>query len=376
MDFDFSEEQYLFRDTLRGYLREHYAPPSGDRPVASTANDRALWPGLAELGTYAIPIPEACGGLGLGFVDLALLLEEFGRRLVPASVIDTLVAADVIARFGTPEQRHAWLPSIAEGKLRAAIAITEPDVGYDLADLASCVTTRNGALRLDGSKILVADAVAADLLVVAARFSSGAIGLVVLDPKRGGVHLREHPTLDCTAAYHEVGCDAVAVGAADVLGGAPSDTAAQYLWDACAVAAAALMTGIAGEVLDTSVEYVKQRTQFGKAIGSFQAIKHKCADMALAVDSSRSAAYFAAWSLGSDAPRTSAVSGAKSFCGDTARLVCNEGIQLHGGVGFTWALGLHFYLRRAKVLEYSYGDATFHRQRVLAAALGELVPAS
>jgi alkylation response protein AidB-like acyl-CoA dehydrogenase len=134
-----------------------------------------------------------------------------------------------------------------------------------------------------------------------------------------------------------------------------------------------LMTGVAARVLDNSVTYAGQRTQFGKPIGSFQAIKHKCADMAVAVEASRSAAYYASWALAEDAPdRAKAVSIAKSFCGDAARFVCNEGIQIHGGIGFTWELGLHFYLRRAKVLEYSYGDAAYHRERVLAETLSEL----
>jgi alkylation response protein AidB-like acyl-CoA dehydrogenase len=133
------------------------------------------------------------------------------------------------------------------------------------------------------------------------------------------------------------------------------------------------MTGIAGKVFDKAVQYVKQRVQFGKPVGSFQAIKHRCADMAVAVEASRSAAYYAAWALANESPdHGKAISIAKSFCGDTARFVCNEGMQLHGGMGFTWALGLHLYLRRAKLLEYTYGDATHHRKRVLAAALAEL----
>jgi alkylation response protein AidB-like acyl-CoA dehydrogenase len=135
---------------------------------------------------------------------------------------------------------------------------------------------------------------------------------------------------------------------------------------------AAQLLGLADGALDLAVEYAKLRQQFGQPIGSFQAIKHRCADMAVAVDTSRSAAYYASWAMAEDSDdRAKAVSMAKSFCGDASRFVCNEGIQIHGGIGFTWELGLHFYLRRAKVLEYSYGDAAYHRERVLAETLAE-----
>jgi alkylation response protein AidB-like acyl-CoA dehydrogenase len=159
----------------------------------------------------------------------------------------------------------------------------------------------------------------------------------------------------------------------DIIGGDPSPRSVDRLLDASGVIAATMMTGISGKVLDNAVTYAAQRTQFGKPIGSFQAIKHRCADMAVTIDASRSAAYYAAWALAEEAPdRAKAVSMAKSYCGDASRFVCNEGVQLHGGIGFTWELGLHFYLRRAKVLEYSYGDAAYHRERVVSETLAEL----
>ena len=209
---------------------------------------------------------------------------------------------------------------------------------------------------------------------MAAGFGGGrGNGLVFVERTHSGVELREQRTLDPASAYHEAVFRHVAIPRENILSGEPSSDALQRLFNASATAAGALMTGVAGKVLETSVEYVKQRSQFGKLIGSFQAIKHRCADMAVAVDSSRSAAYYAAWSLASGAADlTKAVSIAKSFCGDTARFVCNEGIQVHGGIGFTWDLGLHFYLRRAKLLEYSYGDSTYHRERVIREALREL----
>ena len=164
--------------------------------------------------------------------------------------------------------------------------------------------------------------------------------------------------------------DAAPVARADVLGGAPSAAALHRLLDAGAAASALQITGIAARMLDLAAEYAGQRVQFGRPIGAFQAIKHRCADMMVQVETSRTAAYYAAWALSSGpAEAAQAVSMAKAYCGDAARSVCNEAIQIHGGIGFAWELDLHLYLRRAKSLEYAYGDATAHRERVLTAAL-------
>jgi len=372
MDFDFSDEQYSFRDSIRGFLARRSAPSGPGIPAPWGPREETLWAGLADLGIFSVLVPERHGGLGLSFVDLSLVLEEFGRALLPPLIMETLVATDVIARFGSDEQKSTMLPLIAGGRLKLSCALAESG-GYDPADMSTGVESTAAGERLKGAKILVPDAAAADVLVVAARLGGKRTALLLLERGREGVQLREQRTLDLLSAYDEATFTNVVIHSADVLGGVASVDGVQRLWDAGAVSAATFMTGITGKVLETSVDYVKQRHQFGKPIGSFQAIKHKCADMAVAIESSRSAAYYAAWSLASDAPeRPKAVSIAKSFCGDTSRLVCNEGIQLHGGMGFTWDLGLHHYLRRAKVLEYSYGDATYHRQRVLSAALLEL----
>ena len=373
MNFDFNEEQYAFRDSVRGFLGDRPAGVGGALPWAGESA-RQLWSGIAELGVFSALVPEEFGGLGLTFVDLALVLEEFGRALVPPSVVETLVATDAIVRHGSADQKQSMLPRIATGQLRLACAIIEQVAGYDMAEMGTAVVSDGRDYRLDGSKILVPEAANADFLLVAAGFGGGrGNGLVFVERTHSGVELREQRTLDPASAYHEAVFRHVAIPRENILSGEPSSDALQRLFDASATAAGALMTGVAGKVLETSVEYVKQRSQFGKLVGSFQAIKHRCADMAVAVDSSRSAAYYAAWSLASGAADlTKAVSIAKSFCGDTARFVCNEGIQVHGGIGFTWDLGLHFYLRRAKLLEYSYGDSSYHRERVIREALREL----
>jgi alkylation response protein AidB-like acyl-CoA dehydrogenase len=371
MDFDFSAEQYLFQETTRKFLDDNYDLATVRALLEGNRLDRALWEKLAETGAFSMLVPEEHGGMGLTFVDLALVIEEYGRALVPSPVGETIAATDVVARYASQEQRARLLPQLAEGGLTIVPAIAETDAGYDPVDITLTALPAGNGWKLTGRKLLVPEAATADLIVVAARFRQGGpLGLVMIENSRKGIALREHATLDLSSRYYQLDLDDVAAVRDDIVGCEPSPGSVQRLLDASSFVAAMLMTGIAGKVLDDAVAYAKQRIQFGKPIGSFQAIKHRCADMAVAIDASRSAAYYAAWALAEDAPdRAKAVSMAKAFCGDTSRFVCNEGIQIHGGIGFTWELGLHLYLRRAKVLEHSYGDAAYHRERVLKEAL-------
>ena len=319
-------------------------------------------------------VPEQFGGLALSFVDVALVIEELGKALVGSPVCDTLVAADLLVRHGTDAQRARWLPRIAAGQLRAVIAFSEPGSGFAIEDIDTRAKVADSGWLLDGHKILVPDAAAADLVLLIAKFGAEQEhGLAVIEPGRRGVEIRDHVTIDPTCRMSSVTCTAVELREEDRLGGSGADVrCVARLLDLSATVAALQMTGIAVRVLELAIAYAAQRVQFGRPIGSFQAIKHKCADMAVAVEGSRSAVYFAAWAAAeSETDFTRAASMAKSFCGDAARMVCNEGTQIHGGMGFTWELGLHFYLRRAKLLEYSFGDASFHRERVLATTLGK-----
>ena len=368
MNFDFNDEQYLFRDTLRGFL-------AGRLPTAEAAGrlgreeHRALWSELADLGVFSILVPETFGGLGLGFVDLVLALQEFGRHLVPTSVLDTLIATDALVRYGRLEQQQTLLPAIAAGRMRIAIAASEVGGGGDPARMATSISFVGREGRLSGSKLMVAAASDADFLLVAGR--NGALTLI--EPSRSGIELRRQSTLDVAAEYHAAEFHDVGLTERDLLGGSVAASAVTRLQDAAATAAAAMMTGISRMILERVVDYVKHRVQFGRPLGSFQAIKHRCADMAVSIESSDAAACYAAWTLATDSPgQAKAVSIAKSYSGDTARTACNEGIQLHGGMGFTWDMGLHFYLRRVKVLEQMAGDATDHRRRLFAESVREV----
>jgi alkylation response protein AidB-like acyl-CoA dehydrogenase len=369
VNFDFDPQHYEFRDAFKSYLDKSYPLERHRRLLEGEGFDAQLWEGLAELGLFGMLVPQQYGGLGLTFVDLALVLEELGRALVPPPVAETLIATDVLTRLGSVEQQQRYLPRISSGKLRATIATSEPDGGFDPFEIATIVNASANNV-LTGRKIMVPHAGIADLLLVTSLLRDGEPGIVVLESDRAGVQRSAHETLDPAARFHELRLDRVLVSKVDLIAGRD---AISRLFDVGATAAALQLSGIAGRVLDIAVSYARSRVQFGKPIGSFQAIKHRCADMAVQTESSRSAAYYASWSIAEDAPeRRAATSIAKSFCSEAARFVCNEGIQIHGGMGFTWELGLHFYLRRAKLLEYSWGDVAHHQERLMAATLANL----
>jgi alkylation response protein AidB-like acyl-CoA dehydrogenase len=372
MDFDFSQEQYMFRDTTRTFLKQSYGLDRAQRQA--NGFDGAFWDEIVETGAFSMLVPEAFGGMGLSFVDLALVLEEYGRALIPSLVLETLAATDVLVQFGTEEQKARLLPLIAEGKLKIASASCEGDAGYDPDSVAASAMRSGDNWVLSGRKVLVPEAAEADLILVIARFGEkGTLGLAVVENDRQGIGFQQQPTFDVLGRYHALTLENVCVTPDDIVGGSPDPAAVERLLDASRVVAATIMTGISGLILDKSVEYAGQREQFGRPIGSFQAIKHRCADMAVLLDASRSAAYYAAWALAEDGQdRAKAVSLAKAYCGEAARDICNQGIQLHGGIGFTWELGLHFYLRRTKMLEHAYGDVAYHRERVMSCALAEL----
>ena len=379
MDFEFNEQQQLFRESFQKFLGDNHDLARHAIVAQADRFDETLWSNLAELGLFAMLVPQNHGGMGLGWVDVALVIEELGKSLIHSPVTDTLVATDIIARYGTSAQQATLLPRIATGALRVVTAIAEPDSDYGTKGIAALVTSAQNGWRLSGTKMLVPHAGTEGLMMVAARAGAGGhLGIALVPPQRTGVQGRPHVTLDPATKLEGVVYSDVSLADSDFLGSHPEAVnAVERLLDLHAGVASLAMVGIAGRMLELSVNYAHERVQFDKPIGSFQAIKHRCADIAVALDAARSAAYYAAWALSEGSSDSAkAVSMAKAYCGDAARMACNEGIQIHGGMGFTWELGLHYYLRRTKLLEFSYGDAAFHRERVLAATLQSLGIAS
>jgi alkylation response protein AidB-like acyl-CoA dehydrogenase len=362
MDIGFSEEQDLLRDTARKFLdaacttkfvRERMATPEAVTPE--------FWSRLAEQGWLGINFAEDDGGSGLGLTDLVVLMEEMGRAVMPGPYLATaLLGGAAICEAGSAGQRQEYLPRIAAGELRATLASTEPNARWDASGVTMNAQPMRGGFNLSGTKLFVPDAHLADILVVAARTRDGStmedgVSLFVVPKDATGLGVSLMPSIDETRKLCEVRFDNVAVPQTALLGELHGGWAAL----------ARVHDGGAQRVLEMTVEYAKLRETFGKPIGSYQGVKHKCADMLVEVENAKSLTYYAAWAVDEKQPDAKlAVSMAKAYASDASRKVSNAGIQLHGGIGMTWEHDLHLYMKRAKASEVAFGDATWHRERV------------
>jgi alkylation response protein AidB-like acyl-CoA dehydrogenase len=370
VDFAFSEEQEMLRGSARDFLAKECGSKVVRRLMDSPdAYDPALWKKIAGLGWTALGIPEAYGGVGT-FLDLIVVLEEAGRALLPGPFFATMgLAVPAIIEAGTETQKKEALAAIAEGSARATLAFTEPSGRWDASGVALTARPAGGGWRLDGVKLFVPDAEHADYIVVVARTrgeGEDGISLFLIKGRPKGMTVTQLKTLDMTRRWNEVRFDGVELEANSMMG-APHQ-AWPVLKRALEWATAALcaeMMGGAQKVLETSTEYAKTRHQFGKPIGIYQAVSHKLADMLVLSESGRSATYYAAWTVDADAPdRSLASSMAKAYVSDAYRKVAGDGIQVHGGIGFTWEHDMHLYFKRAKASEVTLGDATYHRELV------------
>ncbi len=366
MDFDLSKPQKLLKDSARDLLaRECKLDRVRMLVKTDTAHDDKLWQTICDQGWMGLVLPEEHGGLGLGLVELAAVAEEMGRSCLPGPFLSTLIAAALIERAGSGAQRAKYLEPITAGELKATVAFLEESASWDVDAIKLWTTRWDGNFHISGRKLFVPDADVADLLICVARDGDSLV-LIPVERSADGLSIKSMPTMDGTRRLYEVTFEGVTVPEDDALG-ADGD-ARRTLREALEVGCLALCAEMVGGmqwVLDATVEYVKSRQQFGRAIGSFQAVQHQCADMLLMTESARSATYYAAWALTEGDPAASvAVSIAKAYCSDAYREVGNRGIQLHGGIGFTWEHDLQLYYKRSKSSETLFGDATFHRERI------------
>jgi len=372
MDFGFSEEQEMLRQSARDFLAKE-TPMTYVRKMMEDERGFTpdLWRKMAELGWMGLILPEQYGGSGLDFVDMVVVLEEMGRVVLPGPYFWTAVVGGVaLMQGGSAAQKQAYLPKLAAGDLRVTLAQLEVDARWDAAGIQLEAKKDGAGYKLSGTKMFVGDAHTADLLIVAARApgSKGAEGvtLFLVDAKARGVEAKLLNSMDQTRKICEVGLKDVAVGADAVLGTPGGGwKLLDRVVDRGKVGLCAEMCGGAQKVLEMSVEYAKVREQFGRPIGSFQAIQHKCANMLVEVESSKSATYYAAWAVANDvadAPLAAAM--AKAYTSDAYRHAAGEGIQIHGGIGFTWEHDMHIYFKRAKSSEVTFGDATWNREIV------------
>jgi alkylation response protein AidB-like acyl-CoA dehydrogenase len=376
VNFAFSEEQEELRRSVRRFL-EDKSPATEVRRLMETTEgyDPKVWAQMGnELGLQSLHIPEAYGGQGFSFVELVVVLEEMGRALLCAPYFASVcLAANAILNAGTDEQKQALLPGIASGDRIATLAFTEPSGKWDANGITMEATADgSGRYTLDGTKMFVLDGHTAGLIVVAARAAgtggTEGISFFTVEGDAGGLTRTALPTMDQTRKQAKLefsGVKAALLGEAGAGWAALSKTL-----DQVAVCLAAEQVGGAQRCLDMAVEYAKVRIQFGRPIGSFQAIKHKCADMLLEVESSKSAAYYAGWAAAEDNDELPVVASlAKSYCSEAYFHAAAENIQIHGGIGFTWEHDAHLYFKRAKSSEILFGDPTYHRE-LLAQRIG------
>lgn len=370
MNFAFNEEQEELRRTVRSFL-EAKSSEEAVREQMDTENgfDTAVWQQMGEqMGLQGLAIPEEYGGSGYGYIELIVILEEMGRALLCAPFFSTVVlAGNTLLHSGDDAAKADYLPGIASGETIAALALTEENGRWDEQGVTATATQDGDTWKLSGTKTYVIDGHTATLLIVAARTDAG-VSLFAVDPSAEGVTRTSLATMDQTRKQARIDLDGVEGRLIGTDGGG-WETLERVL-DLAAVALAAEQVGGAQFVLEMAVQYAKDRVQFGRPIGSFQAIKHKCADMLLEVESAKSAAYYAGWcasELNDELPSVASL--AKAYCSEAYFNATAENIQIHGGIGFTWEHPAHLYFKRAKSSELLFGDPTYHRE-LLAQRIG------
>jgi len=370
MNFAFTEEQEELRKTVRQFL-DAKSPEAAVREQMETENgfDAAVWSQMGEqMGLQGLIVPEEFGGSGYSYVELGIVLEEMGRALLCAPFFSTVVlAANTLIHSGDDAAKAAHLPGIAAGETIATLAFTEPSGKWDESGITMQATGSGSDWTLTGTKMFVLDGATANLIIVAAR-TPGGVSLFTVAGDAAGLTRTSLSTMDQTrkqAKLEFASTPATLLGAEgkgwDVL---------NTVLDLAAVGLAAEQVGGAQKVLEMAVEYAKVRVQFGRPIGSFQAIKHKCADMLLEVESAKSAAYYGMWcaaEMNDELPSVASL--AKAYCSEAYFHATAENIQIHGGIGFTWEHPAHLYFKRAKSSELLFGDPTYHRE-LLAQRIG------
>jgi alkylation response protein AidB-like acyl-CoA dehydrogenase len=367
MQFGLTETQQTLKNTVRKFLAAE-CPMSEIRKLMETATafDSTLWRKIAEQGWNGMILAEEHGGFGMGMVEMAAALEEMGRALLPGPFFSTVLMAGPLLESASNESgKRKYLSAISSGEAKATVALLEDSASWSPDSIRMQATSSGSNYTLDGRKLFVWDAAVADFLICAARLN-GELALFLVPAKAPGLRITDLPAMDSTRKLYEVAFGGVSVPRENLLAeGKPARAALDRMLNVATVGLVAEMTGGMQRLLEMTVEYAKTRKQFGRPIGQFQAVQHMCADMLVYTESSRSAAYYAAWAIQEGVPEARlAVSVAKAYASDAYREVGNRAIQVHGGMGFTWENDAHLFYRRAKASEVAFGDATYHRERI------------
>jgi len=373
MYFDLTDEQQAIRSTAHDFLASRFKSERIREIAAGESGfDESGWKEMAELGWAGLALPEEWGGQGLGTVDLAVLFEEMGYALAPSPLLSNTIVGLALSVGGSDEQKERLLRPLAEGELRGTPALFDAGSPAQPGSFSMPAESNGEGVVLSGEKTLVMDAASAHFLLVAT--ADGARHLV--DATASGVTIVPEESIDPTRRLSSVRFERVEVAPENTLPGAAIDYLPVLLC-AC-VALAAESTGLAQRALEMSVSYAKDRQQFGRPIGAYQAVSHRCAQMLLETENSRSAVYGAAWAADAEPESLPlAASTAKAYASDAGWRVPDAAIQVHGGIGFTWEHDLHFFLKRGRANAAMFGDAKWHRERVADAVLaGESAPAT
>ncbi len=371
MNLTLSEEQEMLRKMARDFLvKECPRKLVRDMEEDEKGYSPELWRKMAELGWMGLVLPEQYGGGSGSFLDLAILLEEMGRACLPGPFFSTvLLGALTLTEAGTEEQKKKYLPQVASGKAILTVALTEPSAIWT-ADGVSLKAARKGdGYVLSGTKLFVPDANVADWIICVARTATGkkpedGVTLFLVDSRSPGIKCNALKTI-ASDRQCEVVFENVLVPAASIVGRVDQGwEVVERLLKRSAVGKCLEMVGGAQQVLEMTVQYAKDRVQFDRPIGSFQAVQHHCANMVTDVDGSRLISYQAAWMLSEGLPCSKEIAMAKAWVSESYRRVVVLGHQVHGGIGFTKDHDMQLYFRRAKAAELAYGDAEFHRELV------------
>ena len=371
-NFGLTEEQVMLQSTVRRYL-EKECSTEFVREMMEDADGYSpkMWKDLAEMGLLGVNIPEPDGGSGMGLMGLMVVMEQMGRALFPGALLETMIVAEAISQEGDEEKRKFYLPKIASGDLIGTLAIDEPEGFWDEHAIQAKGKREGDRYLLSGTKLFVPYGHVADLMVCAVRTADSGrpeegVTLLLLEPKKDGAKVETLSTMDESYRLCEVSLDGVSVPTSRVLG---EEGAGWRIWDRlrqkATVLASAEMVGGAERAMEITVAYSKERLQFDKAIGSFQAIKHRCVDMLVDVVSSQGSVHYAAWAVENQAEDAEvAVSSAKAYASDVYVNTAQKALQSFGGIGFTWEHDIHLFLKRARRMEMTFGDAGFHKERV------------
>jgi len=362
-----SEERDELRQAVRSFLAAHSSEAEVRRLMETPEGyDRGHWARLAgELGLTGLCVPAEYGGSDATFAEVGVVLEEMGRTLTCAPYLSTVVlAAGALLQIDDEAARKDYLPGIAAGETIATVAVVEESGRWDPAEVTATATHGAAGWELHGTKLFVLDGHIADLVLVAARTGDGGVSLFAVDATAPGLSRAAMPTLDLTRRQARLDLDGVPGRLLGPRGGA--GPVLEHLGHLAAVALACEQVGGAARVLETAVAYARTRVQFGRPIGQFQAIKHRCADIALELDAARSALAHGLWAAATSDPELPvAASIAKIRCSECFTFAAAENVQIHGGIGFTWEHSAHLYFRRATSNALMFGDPSYHREQLI-----------